>query len=224
MVYLLLSHSQKRGAFLSSADGSIAYCYWVKHPVLLDSRPADCVTTSASNTGCFAMTAKDGKPCNRCGANEWNSIGGRCMPCKREYNSLYYQTNYGKEKDRYRQYRRANPDKVSERKRRWQQANPEKTKAFDSIRRTRKTAAGGSFTSAEWKALVEHYGGKCLCCGRGDVKLTADHVIPVAKGGTSNIDNLQPLCGVCNSRKGEKVIDYRPESGLGRWIQRKLFG
>jgi len=46
---------------LSSADGTIAYCYWVKHPVLLDSRPADCVTTSASNTGCFVFTDKGRK-------------------------------------------------------------------------------------------------------------------------------------------------------------------
>ena len=191
--------------------------------------PAVSLDNLQSSGGSFAfkgngMTSKDGKPCKKCGANEWNSIGGRCMQCKREYNALYYQTNYGKEKDRYRQYRRTNPAKVRERTRRWQQANPDKTKAFDSISRTRKTVAGGSFTAAEWKALVDHYGGKCLCCGRDDVKLTADHVIPVARGGTSNIDNLQPLCGVCNSRKGDKIIDYRPESGLGRWIQRKLFG
>jgi hypothetical protein len=66
----MLSHSRARGAFCSSADGSIAYRYWVKHPVLLDSRPADCVTTSASNTGCFAMSAKDGKPCKKCGSSE----------------------------------------------------------------------------------------------------------------------------------------------------------
>lgn len=55
MIYFPLSHSQERGAFCLSADGSIAYRYWVKHPVLLDLRPADCVTTSASNTGCFVM-------------------------------------------------------------------------------------------------------------------------------------------------------------------------
>ena len=77
--------------------------------------------------------------------------------------------------------------------------------------RTRYTA-GGSYTLEEWKALLNFCGNKCLCCGRGDVELHADHIIPVAKGGTSNIDNIQPLCASCNSRKGAKTIDYRPHS------------
>ncbi len=31
---------------------------------------------------------------------------------------------------------------------------------------------------------------------------TIDHVVPRAKGGTDHLDNLQVLCGVCNSVKG----------------------
>ena len=32
--------------------------------------------------------------------------------------------------------------------------------------------------------------------------LTIDHVIPSSRGGTDHIDNLQLLCGACNSVKG----------------------
>ena len=49
---------------------------------------------------------------------------------------------------------------------------------------------------------------ECLCCNRRR-KLTADHVIPVSKGGTSYISNIQPLCQPCNSSKGTKTTDFR---------------
>ena len=34
--------------------------------------------------------------------------------------------------------------------------------------------------------------------------LTIDHIVPRVKGGTDHIDNLQLLCGACNSMKGAK--------------------
>lgn len=48
----------------------------------------------------------------------------------------------------------------------------------------------------------------CGACG-ANKKLQIDHVIPVSVGGTSDIANLQLLCGSCNSKKGDKTIDYR---------------
>jgi len=32
--------------------------------------------------------------------------------------------------------------------------------------------------------------------------LTADHIVPISLDGRSSEDNLQPLCGACNSRRG----------------------
>ena len=49
--------------------------------------------------------------------------------------------------------------------------------------------------------------------GAADVKLTADHVIPVCKGGSSDISNIQPLCKPCNSSKHKKTTDYRCANG-----------
>jgi 5-methylcytosine-specific restriction endonuclease McrA len=46
---------------------------------------------------------------------------------------------------------------------------------------------------------------KCGYCGRGDLPLTIDHVIPRAKGGNDSWENLICACTVCNNRKGDKT-------------------
>lgn len=86
---------------------------------------------------------------------------------------------------------------------------PEKTKVSHHRRRSRKLHASGSFTSKEWLALLEKHNHICLCCKRNDVALTIDHIVPLFHGGTNSIENLQPLCKSCNSKKGTKIIDYR---------------
>ena len=66
------------------------------------------------------------------------------------------------------------------------------------------------FTDSEWESLLSMYK-NCPCCGNSfdDVRPTADHVLPLVRGGGNAIDNIQPLCGKCNARKHDKHIDYR---------------
>ncbi|SRR6266516_5082938 len=105
----------------------------------------------------------------------------------------------------YLKYREHHNQRVRE----WQRNNPEKHSAQQAKRRTLKTQVGGFFTAEEWNALCAEYNHTCLACGRSGMQLTADHIIPVLKGGHSYISNIQPLCKSCNSSKGTKVIDYR---------------
>jgi len=56
--------------------------------------------------------------------------------------------------------------------------------------------------------IYEKHGKQCLSCGSKE-NITLDHIIPIAKGGLNDIDNLQPLCKSCNSKKATKIIDYR---------------
>jgi 5-methylcytosine-specific restriction endonuclease McrA len=39
--------------------------------------------------------------------------------------------------------------------------------------------------------------------------LEADHVVPLTRGGTDDIGNIQPLCGSCNRKKFVDTIDIR---------------
>lgn len=35
--------------------------------------------------------------------------------------------------------------------------------------------------------------------------MTIDHIIPKSKGGTNTIENLQPMCHTCNTKKADKL-------------------
>ena len=72
----------------------------------------------------------------------------------------------------------------------------------------RRSMLRGTYTQKEWDELCCKHDNKCLSCGSGN-KLTIDHVIPISKGGPNTIDNLQPLCLVCNLSKGTQSLDYR---------------
>ena len=51
------------------------------------------------------------------------------------------------------------------------------------------------------RAVFERDGGKCAQCGT-NFDIQYDHILPVALGGATTIDNLQLLCGDCNREKG----------------------
>lgn len=95
--------------------------------------------------------------------------------------------------------------------REYNKTNRDKITAATNRRRARKLQAEGSHTLEEWESLKRHYNFTCLCCGRQEpeITLTRDHVIPLNKGGDDSINNIQPLCNRCNSKKSSKSIDYR---------------
>jgi 5-methylcytosine-specific restriction endonuclease McrA len=110
---------------------------------------------------------------------------------------------------RARAWYRDNPERGKERAMTWYRANPARVTARRESRRAREMNAEGSFTEQEWRDLCAHYGNRCLCCGASGV-MTADHVIPLARGGSNDISNIQPLCRHCNATKHTKATDYRP--------------
>jgi len=66
-----------------------------------------------------------------------------------------------------------------------------------------------AFTMYEWLNKLEKTKGICPMCGKyvGIDKLTLDHIYPVSKaeiGRIYTIDDVQPLCKSCNSKKSSK--------------------
>jgi 5-methylcytosine-specific restriction endonuclease McrA len=73
--------------------------------------------------------------------------------------------------------------------------------AFLKARRyVRQRGAEGSHTLTDWNSLKAKFNNRCAKCGESK-PLTKDHIIPLSKGGSDYIENIQPLCRNCNSRK-----------------------
>lgn len=69
---------------------------------------------------------------------------------------------------------------------------------------------GLTHTLGEWELLKKQYGYICPGCKKSepDILLTRDHIIPLSKGGTDCIENIQPLCQSCNSHKHTKITRF----------------
>jgi 5-methylcytosine-specific restriction endonuclease McrA len=92
--------------------------------------------------------------------------------------------------------------------REYSKSNREKRNATNQRRKAIKRGAEGNISSKEWELVLGFYG-KCASCG-SEENLTMDHVVPLSWGGGHNPENIQVLCGSCNSSKGcYSDTDYR---------------
>jgi len=58
------------------------------------------------------------------------------------------------------------------------------------------------------KAVFERNNYQCQSCHKIDISaksLQVDHIIPLDKGGTNDLSNLQTLCAKCNREKSAKL-------------------
>ena len=158
------------------------------------------------------------KPCRDCGESKPLSeyyrhsrmADGHLNSCKECRKAYQRSRPYDKEYERKRNQAEKRKAYHAANLKRWRRENPRKMAVQLARRRAHKLEAEGDFTVEEFEALCEKYGNACLRCGKEDVLLTPDHIVPLALGGSNMISNVQPLCGGCNSWKNVKVVDYRP--------------
>jgi hypothetical protein len=87
--------------------------------------------------------------------------------------------------------------------------------AAEHRRRALKVRAGGSFTAAQIEDLFKKQRGKCAwCAARLGDDFHRDHKVPIARGGSNFITNIELLCKTCNLKKHAKdPIDWAQQNG-----------
>jgi len=117
-------------------------------------------------------------------------------------------------------YNKQHPEVFKKSRLRREAAHPDACRAEYHKARARRANSEGHYSEAQWSQLLKDCDHRCLACGlhKSEIRqyarrrraLDHDHIIPIIKGGTSWIWNMQPLCPPCNNSKRHKAIDYRP--------------
>lgn len=70
--------------------------------------------------------------------------------------------------------------------------------------------------------LLEKYSRKCMYCGKENVPLEIEHIIPKSRGGTNRIDNLGIACHTCNQSKGSKTAEEFGYPNIQKQVKKTL--
>ena len=131
----------------------------------------------------------------------------------REHQRAYYEANKELCDERSASWALANPGVGRERLKKWRAEHKERYGEQVQRRRARKMQAPiNDLTAAQWQAIKEHYGHRCVYCGKKQERLTQDHLTPLSKGGNHTASNIVPACRSCNSRKhtGPVLVPVQP--------------
>ena len=170
------------------------------------------------------------KICNKCGKIGLDQIDfkivwigyryayhGYCIFCDQDY-WIVRNTELRKERKerRFRVLKYLQPNYTEYRKiqnKLWKKNNPEKNRQYLRKRYALEAGLEGTFSTEDLKFIYEHQQGICPSCTKflPFEEMTVDHIIPVSWPGSSNWpDNIQLLCGSCNSgKRNHNDTDFR---------------
>jgi 5-methylcytosine-specific restriction endonuclease McrA len=93
---------------------------------------------------------------------------------------------------------------------RWRAKHPERYRTIQRISRTKYRAekkTNGPYDRIDPMKVLERDGGRCGICG-GIVdpsRFDLDHIIPLSRGGTHQLSNVQVAHPACNKKKRDKM-------------------
>lgn len=178
------------------------------------------------------------RTCKKCGATralEEFTVNRRlkdgrayeCKPCTHERQRRWRQKNPGAAKairDRWnaanseqvkrinQAYYLSNKARVEATARAWREANPERWANLirvNSLRRAARKREVPHFKVTN-KDLRRILSAPCAVPGCTRTDMQIDHVLPISRGGSHGVGNLQPLCGHHNASKNDRTwMEYR---------------
>ena len=124
--------------------------------------------------------------------------------CRLHYKRAYRAANRERLNE---QARAADPERRREALRKHAEAHP--LAGVAGQQRHRAKRAGVEVLEVSEEDLRRIYSSPCLYCGAVG-GITADHVVPISRGGRHSVGNLVPACQTCNKRKaGRLLIEWR---------------
>ena len=164
--------------------------------------------------GEFSVKPRGPRTPRFCSAHCQNRQWGENNPDRqRELWRAAYSRNPDAKKQRVKKYAAEHPEVNNRAAKKYAQTDKGRVAGIKrtKVHRARRLGATGNHTTGEFLQVVNRFDNKCLRCGETFDQLTEDHVVPLSRGGSDSISNIQPLCHPCNSAKRDKTIDYRPK-------------
>ncbi|NLB11943.1 hypothetical protein GX830_01010 [Candidatus Dojkabacteria bacterium] len=115
-------------------------------------------------------------------------------------------------KEYFKKYQKENREELNSYRNRWRKENPFKIRAYEYKRKMRANGmplSKGRITKTMEVRIatkLQEQDFKCLYCGVNIEKdFTLDHIIPLSRGGSNDISNIDLVCRSCNSSKSTKT-------------------
>ncbi len=161
-----------------------------------------------------ASRSKDGhasrcKVCSEAHNKNYRATHPQTATRMREYLSVYRADHRLEHLLAGRRYYQEHREELLQKALHYQRDHPEVVSTRNRNRLAREHTALGSHTTEEFLILCKYMEWRCTYCGC-DLTLTtvtADHMIPLSRGGSNAIDNLTPSCLSCNASKGAKTVE-----------------
>lgn len=144
------------------------------------------------------------KPCAIAKTGQWQKENkDRVNATYRKNYAKNLENSRAKRRARFKQWYSCNAEFQRQRTRQYAKAHPESKRISEQKRRIRKLNNGEYLILP--KEISRLLSSNCNNCGSSK-SVTLDHIIPISRGGSHSIGNLQSLCKSCNSSKNNKTI------------------